>query len=72
MAAREVTVTLEALDYEFGGWCRSCLLPSGVRVMMMITAEGPKGYTELRTFDRCVDCGGDQVDPPESPDVDHL
>lgn len=65
----ELRISVEPVDFEFGGWCRVCLLPSGVRVLLMVTIGS---RTELRTFDRCVDCGGDQVDGPETPDVDHL
>jgi hypothetical protein len=58
-----VAVSVEPVDYQFGGWCRTCLLPSGVRVIAMVTL-GPR--STLRTFDRCTDCHGDQVDPPEA------
>jgi hypothetical protein len=64
-----LVVSVEPVDYEFGGWCHTCLLPSGVRVTAMCT----RGATStLRTFDRCPDCLGSHVDPPERPDVDHL
>lgn len=62
-------VSVEPVDYEFGGWCRRCLLPSGVRVTAMVTL-GPR--SELRTFDRCTDCLSSHVDPPEIPDAGHL
>lgn len=58
-----LAVSVEPVDYTYGGWCRTCLLPSGVRVLAMVTI-GPAAH--LQTFDRCVDCGGAQVDPPES------
>lgn len=64
-----LTVSVEPLDYEHGGWCRRCLLPSGVRIITMVTI-GPSSH--LRTFDVCGDCKSFAVDPPEAPDVDHL
>lgn len=62
-------VAVEPLDYEFGGWCHRCSLPSGVRVTAMVTI-GPSSH--LRAFDKCTRCLGSRVDPPEAPDVDHL
>jgi hypothetical protein len=70
MVARlALVVSVEPIDYEYGGWCRKCLLPSGVRVTAVCTI-GPTA--SLRTFDRCTQCLGSRVDPPERPDVDHL
>lgn len=70
MAAPAVlVVSVEPLDYEYGGWCRTCLLPSGVQVLAVITI-GPSSH--LRTFQRCTACLGGNVDPPETHDVDHL
>jgi hypothetical protein len=57
-----MAVTVEPVDYDFGGWCNRCLLPSGVRVTMMVTI-GPSA--SLRTFDRCTDCLDGDVNPPE-------
>jgi hypothetical protein len=64
MATRALLVSVEPVDYTYGGWCRECALPSGVRVVVMV-GIGPSFH--LRTFDRCGDCGGDQIDPPEGP-----
>lgn len=64
-----LAVSVEPVDYEYGGWCRRCLLPTGVRVTAVVTI-GPSSV--LRTFDRCTDCHGADVEPPERPDVDHL
>lgn len=61
-------VSVEPLDYEFGGWCPRCLLPSAVHVTAMITI-GPSSH--LQTFDRCTECLG-PAEPPEVRDVDHL
>jgi hypothetical protein len=32
---------LEPVDYDTGFWCRRCLLPSGVRIVAMITIGVP-------------------------------
>lgn len=61
MATSMMWMSVEAVDYEFGGWCRRCLLPSGVRVTAMVSI-GPS--STLRTFDVCGDCNGSAVDPP--------
>jgi hypothetical protein len=63
MAARYMLATVEPVDYSFGGWCHTCLLPSGVRVTAMCTL-GPAA--SLRTFDRCTECLGSDVDPPRT------
>lgn len=63
-----LAVSVEPVEKIYGGWCRRCLLPSGVRVIAMCTI-GPS--STLRTFDRCTDCLGSQVDPPETPRADH-
>jgi hypothetical protein len=51
---------LEPVDYDTGFWCRRCLLPSGVRIVAMITI-GPSSH--LRTFHICTDCKSFAVDP---------
>lgn len=62
-------VSVEPVDYQYGGWCNRCMLPSGMRVLAVVTI-GPS--STLRTFDRCTDCHSSDVEPPEVPDADHL
>jgi hypothetical protein len=63
-----LAVSVEPVEFEYGGWCQRCLLPSGVRITAMVTL-GPS--STLRTFDRCTDCLGSHVDPPETPSAAH-
>jgi hypothetical protein len=61
--------TTEPLDYVYGGWCRRCMLPTGVHVTVMVSI-GPSSH--LREFDCCTECQSFDVEPLTAPDVDHL
>lgn len=64
MAAVETTVSVEAVTYTHGHWCRECWLPSGVCGVLVFTLGGT---STLRNFYRCEKCGGDQIDPVAQP-----
>lgn len=64
MTVSSSPVTVEAVSYSHGHWCRTCWLSSGVQGVLMFTS--PAGAS-LRTFHRCEECGGDQIDPVAQP-----
>lgn len=59
-----MAVSVEAVTYTRGHWCRDCWLSSGVEGVLMFTS--PAGAS-LRTFYRCEKCGGDQIDRVAQP-----
>jgi|tagenome__1003787_1003787.scaffolds.fasta_scaffold20932718_2 hypothetical protein len=52
----------EVVEVLRGLWCRDCTMSSAVRVFY--TRDLGSAMTLIQ-FDRCAECGGDQVDPPE-------
>ena len=52
----------EVVEVLGGLWCRDCTMSSAVR--LFYTRELGSAMTLIQ-FDRCAECGGDQVDPPE-------
>jgi hypothetical protein len=52
----------EVVEVLGGLWCRDCTTSSAVR--LFYTRELGSAITLIQ-FDRCTECGGDQVDPPE-------
>jgi hypothetical protein len=60
--ASGVFLQSEVVEVLRGLWCRDCTMSSAVR--LFYTRElGPA--MSLIQFDRCTECGGDEVDPPE-------
>lgn len=60
MAARVLVVAIEVLAVDESQWCRSCALPSGVRVHYVARIGMAMS---LRTEARCRDCGSRDVEP---------
>ena len=52
----------EVVEVLHGLWCRDCAMSSAVR--LFYTRELGSAMA-LVQFDRCAECGGDKVDPPE-------
>lgn len=57
-----VAVRTEHLCHVMGLWCNRCLLSTGVRCLVVITA-GPS--MSLLTRDQCSECGSHDVSVPE-------
>lgn len=57
--AAAVRAHVEEIALDEGLWCRTCFLPSGVRIWFTVTF-GPRMV--LRTTIRCRGCGGSDVD----------
>lgn len=54
---RTVTVLISIGKTETGLWCDRCLLPSRVRVHLIMTTETGSSDTAISPVERCEECG---------------
>jgi len=54
-----LVVRVTPLGYDTGHWCRTCVLPSGIRVWLGVQC-GPA--LSMRAHVWCRDCGGRNIE----------
>ena len=65
--SREVKVKREVVAREYGHWCNTCSLGSGMRVYVAVWLPD---RMQLQTHLVCDDCGGSNVTvDPDAPDA---
>jgi len=66
MSDRTLVVFLAPGEPETGLWCSTCLLPSAVRVPIVMITENGAGDTTVSPVEACTECGRRELGRPLS------